>query len=138
MSNNGILLIIVLILLLAVVALNFNKFKTTGKVQSGDILININPKTVNCGRYDNSKVINIFADAGSVGLDTKFYMHKKEGTRVGTSSDNLCKPSICTGLHSKNYRIGCELNSGEYFFRFSRDNYDITVDSPSFQITHTS
>ena len=135
MDGRKILLIVVLIILFFLAATNIKNL--TGKVFGGEFKIEIYPKAIDCGRYDNSKVINIFANTGPSGLDNKFYLHREDGTRVGGSSNNLCMDSICKGQYSKNYRIGCELNSGRYFFRFTRENKDLTIDSEEFVLTHS-
>ncbi|MFH1591915.1 MAG: hypothetical protein ABIB47_00940 [Candidatus Woesearchaeota archaeon] len=136
MDNRKVLLFAVLVILLALVGLNFKGI--TGKQLGGGVVIELSPTDVDCRRQDSSKIIYVFVDAGSVGVDQKFYMHRADdGTRVGGSSDNLCPQSICTGAHSKNYRLSCGLPSEEYFFRFTRDNYNLVFDSEVFTLTHS-
>ncbi|MEK6922622.1 MAG: hypothetical protein AABX08_02360 [Nanoarchaeota archaeon] len=136
MDNRKILLFAVLIILLILVAFNFKNI--SGRLHGGDVHIEVDPGIVDCRRYDASKIVNIFVDAGSVGIDKGFYMHRAEdGTRVGGSSNSLCTGSICTGAHSKNYRLSCGQESGTYFFRFTRDNYNSEYNSETFRITHS-
>lgn len=136
MDNRKVLLFAVLVILLALVGLNFKGI--TGKQLGGDVIIELSPTTMDCRRQDNSKVINVFVDAGSIGVDKTFYMHRADDeSRVGGSSDTLCSQSICSGAHNTNYRLSCGLGSGGYFFRFTRDNYDRVFNSEVFTLTHS-
>ncbi len=140
MDNRKVLLLAVLILLLVLVALNFSAF--TGRFYDGKNLPTIEvSESIECRRYDNLKVANVFVDAGIIGLDRKYTLYRIDEAgnkrRIGGATDNLCGESICKGKHSRNYRLNCDINSGEYFFRFTRNNYDLDFDSPHFMIKHT-
>jgi len=140
MDSRKVLLFAVLILLLIFVAFNFKGF--TGKVSSEGYspIIEVSDN-VECRRYDNLKVSTVFVDAGIIGLDKKYLLYRVDEAgnerRVSGATDNLCSESICKGKHSKNYRLNCDVGSGEYFFRFTRDNYGLEFDSPHFMVRHT-
>ena len=141
--NTRVLLFAVLIILLLLVALNFREL--TGKVSLvNSATIDIKPKIVECAIYDRTKVINIEVDSGAIGLDRGFYLYENRGEgektytkRISGSSSTLCNDNTCKGKVSKNYRLSCdELSSGEYLFKFTRDNYNMEIQSPVFTLKH--
>ena len=130
--NNKILLFAVLIILVALVAFNFNTI--SGRTPYEDsILISASPSLVDFGGGSTQKPVTVVVDAGDVCVDTKFYLYNEDGSRYGGFSDNLCTDSICYGIITKTSWISSSIDSGQYFFRVKRDNYNLQADSNLFE-----
>ena len=134
-KNNKILLFAVLIILVALVYFNFNTI--SGKTPYGNsILISVSPAYIDFSGGSTQKPVTVVVDAGDIGADTKFYLYYEDGSRYGGFSDNLCTDSICYGIITKTTWISSSIDSGQYFFEITRDNYGLQANSNLFEVNN--
>ncbi len=119
-------IVVVLIILVALVAYNFKGM--TGEITKDQITkITVSPTKIIFDKFDAGKLITINVDIGSIGIDSWLQLYKVAGTgniRMARNKVSVCKDSICTEDVTLTYKLTAGLESGTYFFRAERDNYD--------------
>jgi hypothetical protein len=119
-------IVVVLIILVALVAYNFTGM--TGEITKDQITkITVSPTKVIFDKYDAGKLVTINVDIGSIGVDNWLQLYKVAGTesiRLAKEKIAACHDNICTKDVTLTYKLTAGLESGTYFFRAERDNYD--------------
>ncbi|MEK6934247.1 MAG: hypothetical protein AABW46_00030 [Nanoarchaeota archaeon] len=136
-QNNKTLLIAVLIILLALVAFNFNNISGRPVSDVSDASISASPSVVTIDdRTGSGTNVDLVVDTGSVGLDKRVYLHRADGSRMGTVTETLCTASSseCNGVISKRFFIPSSVPSGEYYISGSKDT--AIVNSNTFSVRH--
>lgn len=122
-------IVVVLIILVALVAYNFKGMTGQDVTEFGRdqiTKITVNPTRVSFDRYDTMKLLTIEVDVGSLGVDKDLELYRVTptgGVRV-SSKIAVCNKHTCTEDVTLTFKFSAGTESGTYFFRGERDNYD--------------